>query len=173
MSIGAHLTDVTQLQDALIRVFDEEKQRLVFWNDPEGEFQGSLADLALDGLETLKLDEHPALELKIRLQQETRKGATCSTPPTEEPDYADDWLLDVRLYSRSFRADRASILLDELGLVRQHLRAHIARRRKFFQADRLTWHLGLAGSGALVAAALVSCRRRGADRPGSAAHPAG
>ena len=58
--------------------------------------------------------------------------------PTEEPDYEDDWLLDIRLYSRSFRADRASILLQELGLVNQHLRTHIADRRKFFDAkDRL------------------------------------
>ena len=35
--------------------------------------------------------------------------------PTEEPDYDNDWLLDIRLYSRSFRADRACILLQELG----------------------------------------------------------
>ena len=58
--------------------------------------------------------------------------------PTEEPDYEDDWLLDIRLYSRSFRADRASILLQELGLVNLHLRTHVSDRRKFFDAkDRL------------------------------------
>lgn len=63
--------------------------------------------------------------------------------PSEEPDYEDDWPLDIRLYSRSFRADRASILLQELGLVNQTLRTHIADRRKFFDAkERLR-----AGSG--------------------------
>ena len=46
----------------------------------------------------------------------------------------DDWLLDIRLYSRSFRADRASILLDQLGLKNHHLRQHLADRRKFFDA---------------------------------------
>jgi hypothetical protein len=50
----------------------------------------------------------------------------------EEPEYDDDWLLDIRLYSRSFRADRASIILDQLGLVNQSLREHLAARRKFF-----------------------------------------
>jgi 16S rRNA G527 N7-methylase RsmG len=30
--------------------------------------------------------------------------------PTEEPDYEADWLLDIRLYSRSFQADHASII---------------------------------------------------------------
>ena len=52
--------------------------------------------------------------------------------PTEEPDYDDDWLLDIRLYSRSFRADRASIILDELGLDNHHLRDHLSQRRAFF-----------------------------------------
>jgi hypothetical protein len=64
--------------------------------------------------------------------------------PAEEPDYEDDWLLDIRLYSRSFRADRASILLLDLGLANQHLRTHIADRRKFFDAkDRFRKIKGL------------------------------
>ncbi len=124
--------DVSQLQEALARRFNEEGARLVFWNDPEGEFQSALGDLALEDVQIVKLDEHPALELKIRLEQEDKEGRYLLYSPTEEPDYRDDWLLDVRLYSRSFRADRASILLDELGLTRQQLRAHIAKRRKFF-----------------------------------------
>jgi len=52
--------------------------------------------------------------------------------PSEEPDDDDDWLLDIRLYSRSFRADRASIILDELGLEHHHLRDHLSQRRSFF-----------------------------------------
>ena len=62
--------DLTQLQDALGRVFNEEKARLVFWNDPEREFLSSLPDIALDDVTILKLDENPALELKIRLERE-------------------------------------------------------------------------------------------------------
>ena len=78
------------------------------------------------------------LKTKIRLEREDPIGKFLLYAPTEEPDYEDDWLLDIRLYSRSFRADRASILLQELGLVNQHLRTHIADRRKFFDAkDRL------------------------------------
>ena len=38
----------------------------------------------------------------------------------------------MRLYSRSFRADCASMILDDLGLVRQHLCQHISKRQKFF-----------------------------------------
>lgn len=124
--------DVTQLQAALVRVFAEEQARLVFWNDPEREFLDSLRDIKLDDVEILNLDEIAALELKIRLEQEDPKRRYLLYSSGEEPEYQDDWLLDIRLYSRSFRADRASILLDELGLTRQLLRAHISKRRKFF-----------------------------------------
>ena len=75
----------------------------------------------------LRLDEIGALETKIRTRTTDTVGKYLLYSPAEEPDYEDDWLLDIRLYSRSFRADRASILLQELGLDNQSLRAHIGR----------------------------------------------
>ena len=94
--------------------------------------------LELDGVTTLRLDRVGALEVKIRLERDEPTAKFLLYAPTEEPDYENDWLLDIRLYSRSFRADKASILLQELGLVNQHLRSYIADRRKFFDArDRL------------------------------------
>ena len=128
------MSDLNQITKALERLFNDEGQRIVFWNDPEREFQNTLPFLMLDGVTTLRLDEVGALEAKIRLERQEPTGKFLLYASTEEPDYTDDWLLDIRLYSRSFRADRASILLLELGLVNQHLRAHIADRRKFFDA---------------------------------------
>ncbi len=124
--------DLTQLNDALGKVFAEENARIVFWNDPEQEFVGSLSDLVLDDVQLLRLDEIGALEVKIRVEREDPEGRYLLYSPTEEPDFDSDWLLDIRLYSRSFRADRASIILDELGLAHQSVRQHITRRRKFF-----------------------------------------
>lgn len=133
------MSDLNQIHTALERLFNEEGQRIVFWNDPDREFQNTLPLLSLDGVTTLRLDEVGALGAKYRLEREEPTGKFLLYAPTEEPDYEDDWLLDIRLYSRSFRADRASILLQELGLVNQSLRTHIAERRKFFDAkDRLT-----------------------------------
>ena len=124
--------DVAQITDALDQVFNEEQVRVVFWNDPDGEFVESLADIELEGVEVLKLDEVGALEAKVRIEQEDPAGRYLLYSPAEEPDYEDDWLLDMRLYGRSFRADRASIILRQLGLAHQHLRQHLAKRRKFF-----------------------------------------
>ena len=124
--------DVAQITAALVQVFNDEQVRVVFWNDPDREFVRSLPDIALEGVEVLKLDEVGALEAKVRIEQEDPAGRYLLYSPAEEPDYENDWLLDMRLYGRSFRADRASIILRELGLAHQHLRQHLAKRRKFF-----------------------------------------
>ena len=124
--------DVAQITAALGQVFNDEQVRVVFWNDPDREFVRSLPDIALEGVEVLKLDEVGALEAKVRIEQEDPAGRYLLYSPAEEPDYENDWLLDMRLYGRSFRADRASIILRELGLAHRHLRQHLAKHRKFF-----------------------------------------
>jgi len=132
------MSDLKQIHTALERLFNEEGQRIVFWNDPEQEFFMTLPNVQLDGVTTLLLTEVGALEAKIRIERTEPTGKFLLYSPSEEPDYEKDWLLDIRLYSRSFRADKASILLQELGLVNLHLRTHIADHRKFFDAkDRL------------------------------------
>ncbi|UVT18290.1 MAG: BREX-1 system phosphatase PglZ type A (plasmid) [Nitrospira sp.] len=124
--------DARQIQDTLDRIYKEEGARIVFWNDPDKEFQTILPALNLDGVNIIQLNELGALEVKIRVEREDPTGRYLLYSPSEEPDYENDWLLDVRLYSRPFRADRASILLNELGLKNLHLRQYLSDRRKFF-----------------------------------------
>jgi uncharacterized protein (TIGR02687 family) len=128
------MSDLNQVTTALERLFDVEGQRVVFWNDPDREFMNTVPFISLDGVTTLRLDEVGALEAKLRMERVDPHGKFLLYAPTEEPDYEGDWLLDIRLYSRSFRADKASILLQELGLVNHTLRTHLADRRKFFDA---------------------------------------
>lgn len=132
------MSDLNPIHAALERLFNAEGQRIVFWNDPDKEFQNTLPFLTLDGVTVLRLDEVGALETKIRLERDEPDGKFLLYSPTAEPDEETDWLLDIRLYSRRFQADRASILLQELGLAHQHLRTHLAKRRPFFDVrDRL------------------------------------
>lgn len=128
--------DNKQLTDALAKLFDEEGERIVFWNDPEKEFlsffEGQLFSPLAD-VEVIRLDQIGGLEAKLRIEQDQPNTRFLLYSPAEEPEHEKDWLLDVRLYSRSFRADWASILLDQLKLGhKQQLRSHIAERRKFF-----------------------------------------
>lgn len=124
--------DTKQVNDALEKLFQEE--RIVFWNDPDREFVGYLTGSLfspIEGVNVIRLDQTGALDAKLKIERGEPDSKFLIYAPAEEPDYDNDWLLDIRLYGRSFRADRASIVLDELGLQSQHLRDHLALRRKF------------------------------------------
>ena len=116
----------SQINEALGRIFNEEGRRIVFWNNPQQEFGSIPESLAIDDVNIVRLDEVGALEIKMRIEREDTTGRYLLYSPTEKPEFENDWLLDVRLYSRSFRADRASIILDELGLASQHLERSVA-----------------------------------------------
>ncbi len=99
--------DNSQIENALIRLFNEEGHRIIFWNDPDLEFAITLSLLNLpEGVNILRLDQIGALEAKIRIEQDDPAGKYLLYSPTEEPDYEADWLLDIRLYSR--RVERGS-----------------------------------------------------------------
>jgi len=122
-----------QLKSKLQAVFDEEGHRLVFWYDVEKEFDEGIAALQIDGVQVVRLDQAGSLELKIQFELKDQIGRYLVYAPFAEPTPAVDPLLDVKLYSRIFHADQASIMLSELGLEQQALRAHIAQRGAFFR----------------------------------------
>lgn len=131
--------DTKQLTEALNKVYDEESARIVFWNDPQQEFDRVVENLELGDVQLIRLDQVGSIETKIRLERDEPQSKFLLYTPAEEPEFEDDFLLDIRLYSRSFRADRSSIILDELGLARPSMRAHLTLRRKFFDnKDRLS-----------------------------------
>jgi hypothetical protein len=123
--------DTKRIRDALGEQFGAQGHRIVFWHDPDREFEEVLGELGLDGVSLLRLDEHPALAVKVRLEQEDPIGRYLLYAPFEPPASDQDWLLDMRLYSASFSADRASMLLADLGLTQQSLRQHLADRARF------------------------------------------
>jgi uncharacterized protein (TIGR02687 family) len=113
-------------------------QQAVFWHDVDSEFVASVAGLPLgDGVQLVKLDEVPALQVKLDIEAGLQAGGDqrwllYSNQP--EPDPAQDWLLDIRLRSRAFRADSMSMLLEDLGLTTLSLAPHLKLRGKFLRA---------------------------------------
>lgn len=124
---------------ALSRVF-ADGHKLVFWDDGDGEFASQVDSLEIDGVRILRLDAVPALKAKIILEAGAA-GRWLVYSPKTPPAPESDWLLDVRLRSKSFSADTASMQLDELGLETRSLRDHLKSRAKFLRAkdrfDRL------------------------------------
>lgn len=130
--------DSQRIGAALADHFERDGRRVVFWHDPDREFEETLGSLSLDGVTLLRLDESPALGLKVRVELDDPDGRFLLYAPFDPPEPEQDWLLDLRLYGGSFRADRASMLLGDLGLAQQSLRQHLSERGKFFASrDRL------------------------------------
>jgi uncharacterized protein (TIGR02687 family) len=131
--------DTTQIVRGLERLFNQDSHRIVIWYDADREFTDVVDNLGLDSVTVIHLDKTPALAVKILLERTDPQGRYLLYMPFEEPRAEEDWLLDIRLYSGQFHADRASMLLAELGLERsQNLRAHLNNRLKFLNnKDRL------------------------------------
>jgi len=139
---GAELKPII---DALERLYSEENTRIVFWHDPAREF----SDFMTGRMLPLEIGPHAVsvvdlaqprsdLALKLRLERDEPKEKFLVYAPFEEPNAGQDWLLDIRLYSRTFHADRASIHIVDLGLTSPDLHDYTVQRAKFLDAkDRL------------------------------------
>ena len=128
--------DTKQITTALNKIFLEDNERIVFWNDPQKEFEQIIESLDLSDVQILKIDRNGSFETKILVEHQEPSTRFLLYAPEEEPDYQEDVLLDLRLYSRSFRADKSSIIHDELGLANASTREHLSIRRKFFDSKQ-------------------------------------
>jgi uncharacterized protein (TIGR02687 family) len=126
----------TQVQDALWEAFEVGGHRIVFWNDPESGFSGEVESVLPDGVELIRLPGPSMLEAKIELEVNRPEQKFLVYDTREEPDMAKDWLLDIRRYSYAFTADRASVMLQELGLELLSLKDHLKDRDRFMASRK-------------------------------------
>ena len=125
----------TRITDSLSTLF--ANHAIVFWHDVDSEFLNVVRDMAMEGVQVIRMDEQSNLRIKLQIETgANQQWLLYSNQP--EPEPAKDWLLDVRLRSKTFRADSTSILLEDLGLTTMSLRAHLKERSKFLRAkDRV------------------------------------
>jgi uncharacterized protein (TIGR02687 family) len=124
-----------KLTENIRRIFEEENWRIVFWNDADREFEEALDKLDLPGVSLLHLGKTGPLAAKVLLEIEDPTSRYLVYSPCPEPATQDDWLADIRYYSRPFRADQASMMLGELGLANHALRTHLGRYPAFFKSQ--------------------------------------
>lgn len=106
---------------------------VVFWHDPDAEFSTSVDDLPLSQVRIVRIDAMPVLQVKLNIERTPgQKWLLYSNQP--EPEPTQDWLLDIRLRSKMFSSDTASILLEDLGLTSHTLQAHLKMRSKFLRS---------------------------------------
>ena len=124
--------NISQITETLQTFF--ESHRIIFWNDADGEFNESLPEIVPDKIEILRVNEMGGLAAKIRLELENPKQKYLVYSPTPQASPENDWLYDIRCYSKNFTADSASLLLNELGLNTQSLREFLKNKKQFFNS---------------------------------------
>jgi uncharacterized protein (TIGR02687 family) len=92
------------------------RHRLVFWYDPSGEWAKSFEDFVHEGVAKIVVGENEFAPKVRILGDSAGNGRFLLYFKSARPQDADNWLLDLLLQGHEFRADRASLAVQEVGL---------------------------------------------------------
>lgn len=113
---------------------DNYKRRIIFWQDPDGEFSDLVDELCLDGVKLLKLTGKNNFAAKQILSETDTDSNYLVYNPLSYSDVRDNWLLDIELYSEEFRADLLSIRMQSLNMSdTPQMRKSMKSYSKFFE----------------------------------------
>ena len=122
-----------RIHDSLQRVF--QQNRIVFWYDATGEWAQTFDAFPDESVLKLKVAGNE-FGTKVRIVREPNPDAQfLMYVPTARPADADNWLLDLLLQGYEYKADKASLALQEVGLPHEFL--HLAEEHAaFFRSDK-------------------------------------
>lgn len=121
--------DEIQVKQSLEEHF--KTNRLVLWYDDNAQFCDCIPQI--DGVTILNLKDEPHLKVRVAIDIENKNDKFLLYAPYSKPPVKEDWFIDVSKYAPQFKADRSTIILNDLGLAgRQVLLPYISERLKFF-----------------------------------------
>lgn len=106
-------------------------KRIVFWYDEACELGNEFAELAIDGVEKIIINNNE-FGTKYRILRQEPNQKFLIYRPHPRPKNIDNWLLDVELWSGELRVDEVQILLDELGMVPSIDNINLIKAHNFF-----------------------------------------
>ena len=120
-----------RIHDSLHRIF--ERHRLVFWYDATGEWERTFHAFPDEAITKLTVDGNE-LGTKVRVVRDpSHEAKFLIYIPTIRPADADNWLLDLLLQGYEYKADKASLALQDVGLPHDFL--HLAEEHAAFFAS--------------------------------------
>jgi uncharacterized protein (TIGR02687 family) len=124
-----------RIHDSLQHVF--QGNRLVFWYDSTGEWAEAFDSFADVGVTKLTVAGNE-FGTKVRVVREPDPAAKfLFYVSAARPADADNWLLDLLLQGYEYKADKASLALQEAGL-RQEFLALAEEHGAFFRSEKRT-----------------------------------
>ena len=103
---------MNQIHNSLTRVLSQH--RLVFWYDSTAEWSNTFDAFEPENAVKLRVDGND-FGAKVQIAMQPTQGFLVYVPAARPADH-DNWLLDMLLQGYVYRADRASLLLLDLGL---------------------------------------------------------
>ncbi|WP_042147865.1 BREX-1 system phosphatase PglZ type A [Paucisalibacillus sp. EB02] len=127
--------NINQIEAALSDIFNEplksgEQRKIVFWVDKDNEFIEDIEHLTVDKVKVHTLTDSNQFQTKYLLEEEDPMSSYLIYT-NMELGVEDNWLADTVFYSKTFYADRISLILSELN-IDPSLRAVIKKYERFF-----------------------------------------
>lgn len=127
--------NINQIEAALSDIFNEplkdgEQRKIVFWVDKDKEFIEDIEHLTVDKVKVHTLTDSNQFQTKYLLEEEDPLSSYIIYT-NMELGVEDNWLADTVFYSKTFYADRLSLILGELN-IDPSLRAVIKKYERFF-----------------------------------------
>jgi uncharacterized protein (TIGR02687 family) len=91
-----------------------DKHKTIFWYDDEGKLYDEFEALDLE-VEKIVLDNNE-FNIKYSIHSADKDTKFLIYSKKREPEYKNNWLLDLQLKSYIFSADRTSMILNDLGI---------------------------------------------------------
>jgi len=139
-----NMDEVTKaLQDAFLLPLNEgEHRKIIFWFDKDLEFAEYIHEISLENVKVHTLTEGNNFYTKVLLEEED-PTSNYLIYSNLDMSMEDNWLLDTILYSKTFYADRISLIMNELN-IDTSLRSSVKKYEKFFGSkDRIKKFKGL------------------------------
>jgi len=109
---------------------DGEQRKIVFWMDKDQEFVDYIDDIHIENVKVHKWTETNSFYTKYLLEEED-PGSHYLVYSNLDMNLEENWLLDTLLYSKTFYADKISLIMKELN-IDSSLRSVVKKYEKFF-----------------------------------------
>ncbi len=152
--------DLNQIESTLQKMLDKplesyEKRRIIFWEDQQEEFNDDWDSIKLKNVKLQKLTNDNQFYIKNLLEAEDLDSSYLIYSNLDLQS-EDNWLLDMVLYTQTFKASRIDLIMNELQ-IDSTLRPTMERYAVFFD-NKLRYRKFKSYAGVIESEATIELR---------------
>lgn len=128
--------DYQEARKEIIKLYasNDGERMIIFWYDPPMNFKEDITADNYECCQVLVCDKNEFAIKKIVEHDDVQSNFLIYIP-AEKPSDAENWLLDILMYSEEYYADTVALTMRRLGLANSDLRRVIERYAKFFDSE--------------------------------------